>query len=126
MNKKIYYFLTFSFAFLFMFLSGCADSKETLSNTLEISATSSEENSFSQNDESVSILDNQAEGVIISGITSGNEYDFNSKISIVATNASNKYLIWHFNDVQVYFGDSYSFNMPANTLIIKLKNCVKS
>ena len=54
MNKKIYYFLTFSFAFLFMFLSGCADSKETLSNTLEISATSSEENSFSQNDESVS------------------------------------------------------------------------
>ena len=31
-------------------------------------------------------IDNQAEGVTISGITSGNQYDFDSQIALTATN----------------------------------------
>ncbi len=42
------------------------------------------------------------------------------EITITASNVSDKYLIWYFNDVPTYLGNSYTFNMLNVDLVIKL------
>ena len=64
-------------------------------------------------------LDNQATGVTISGITSGNEYDYNSEITLTATNILDGYILkWSINDEIVSTGDTYAFNVPADDIAI--------
>ena len=65
-------------------------------------------------------IDNQAEGVTISGITSGNQYDFDSQISLTATNIpSGGYTIrWTRSDDVVYYGENYTFKVPAANITI--------
>ena len=64
-------------------------------------------------------LDNQAEGVTISGITSGNEYDYNSEITLTATNIPSGYTIkWSRSDGVVKSGNAYTFNVPSENIAI--------
>ena len=65
-------------------------------------------------------IDNQVEGATILGITSGTEYEYNSNITITISNTNAKYLIWYFNNEVVYYGKSYTFNVPAGNLNIKI------
>ena len=67
-------------------------------------------------------IDNQAEGVMISGITSGNSYEYNTQITLTAVDIpSDKKLVWYFNDVAVAYGNnSYSFYVPSKDITIKL------
>jgi hypothetical protein len=64
-------------------------------------------------------IDNQAEGVTISGITSGNQYDFDSQIALTATNIPSGYTIkWTRSDDVVYYGENYTFKVPACNITI--------
>ncbi|MCR4661626.1 MAG: leucine-rich repeat protein [Clostridia bacterium] len=64
-------------------------------------------------------IDNQAEGAIISGIISGSEYEYNSQITLIATNIVDGYFIkWARNDGIKYYGTLYTFNMPASNITI--------
>ncbi|MBQ6783559.1 MAG: InlB B-repeat-containing protein [Acholeplasmatales bacterium] len=62
---------------------------------------------------------NQATGVIISGITSDNEYEYDTEIILSSTNIPSGYTIkWSRSDDIEYVGDNYKFNVPAaNTTI---------
>lgn len=67
------------------------------------------------------IIDNQADGVTISGIISGNEYDYNSEIILSATNIPAKSTIrWERSDNQAYVGDSYKFNVPTENITVTI------
>ena len=64
-------------------------------------------------------IDNQAEGVTISGITSGNPYDFDSQITLTATNIpTGCTIIWTRSDDVVKSGDTYTFKVPAGNITI--------
>ena len=64
-------------------------------------------------------IDNQAEGVTISGITSGNEYEYDSQITLTATNIPSGYIIkWTRSDDVVYSGENYTFKVPAGNITI--------
>ena len=66
-------------------------------------------------------IDNQAEGVTISGITSGNQYDFDSQIALTATNIPSGYTIkWTRSDDVVYSGENYTFKVPAGNITITI------
>ncbi len=57
-------------------------------------------------------LDNQADGVTISGLISGNNYDFGTQINLTVTNNSYLSLEWAVNGNVVYHGSQYSFTVP--------------
>ena len=62
---------------------------------------------------------NQAEGVTISGITSGNEYEYDSGIALTASNIPAGYTIkWSRSDDVVYSGNNYTFEVPATNITI--------
>lgn len=63
-------------------------------------------------------IDNQAEHVIITGITNGNMYDYDSQIKLIAKNESGLFVIWKIGESVVCFGDEYTFNVPANDVTI--------
>ncbi len=64
-------------------------------------------------------IDNQAEGVTISGITSGNGYEYDSQITLTATNIPSGYTIeWTRSDDVVKYGDTYTFKVPAGNITI--------
>ena len=66
-------------------------------------------------------LNNQAEGVTISGVTSGNSYDCGTNIILKASNIPSNYTIrWERNDGEVYFGNNYTFNMPLYSITITI------
>ena len=68
-------------------------------------------------------IDNQAEGVSISGIISGNEYEYDSQISLKATNIPSGYNIkWIRDDDVVSFGEYYTFSVPVGNLTIIIRN----
>ena len=68
-------------------------------------------------------LDNQVVGVIISGITSGNEYEYNTQITLTATNIPDGYTIkWSRSDNIAYSGDKYTFKVPAGNIIVTTTN----
>lgn len=67
------------------------------------------------------IIDNQAEGATITGITSGNEYECNSLLTLTASNIPSGYTArWSRSDDIVYSGNTYSFNVPAETITITI------
>lgn len=74
------------------------------------------------------LIDNQASGVTISGITSGNKYDYNSKIVLTASNVPNGYTIkWTRSDGKICLGfDCYEFNVLSNNLSIKVEKIIES
>ena len=64
-------------------------------------------------------IDNQVEGVTISGIISGNEYECDSQITLTATNIPSGCTIkWTRSDDVVKFGDTYTFKVPAGNINI--------
>jgi len=64
-------------------------------------------------------IDNQAEGVTISGITSGNGYEYDSQITLTATNIPSGYTIkWERSGDVVKGGDTYTFKVPADNITI--------
>ncbi len=64
-------------------------------------------------------LDNQVEGLTISGVTSGQLYDYNSTITLTASNIPSGYTIkWIGKDGTSYIGYSYSFNVPSVNITI--------
>lgn len=64
-------------------------------------------------------INNQAEGINISGLDSANGYVLNSDISLLATNIPSDYSIkWKRSDGVVYYGNNYSFKMPSTNLTI--------
>ena len=64
-------------------------------------------------------IDNQAVGVTISGITSGNAYEYDSQITLAATNTPSGYTIkWERSDDVIYVGDNYVFKVPATNITI--------
>ncbi|MCR5349687.1 MAG: DUF6273 domain-containing protein [Acholeplasmatales bacterium] len=66
-------------------------------------------------------IDNQVEGVTISGITSGNQYDFDSQIALTATNIPSGCTIkWIRSDDVVKGGDTYTFKVPAGNITITI------
>ena len=59
-------------------------------------------------------IDNQVEGINISGITSGNQYSCDSQIIITAENVPTGYTIkWTRSDKEVYAGNKYTLTVPA-------------
>ena len=58
-------------------------------------------------------LDNQVEGVDVLGITSGNEYEFDTQITLIAKNNGDSLFVWKVNGKIVYVGNEYSFNVPS-------------
>ena len=72
-----------------------------------------------RNDKYTITLDNRAEDVTISGITSGNEYEYGSEITLIATNIPSAYTIkWEVNGNIEHIGDSYTFKVPRIDVII--------
>lgn len=65
-------------------------------------------------------LDNQTEEAITWQGLDESEYDCDDQITISVNNFSGKHLIWYFNDTLVAFGNSYTFTVPAEDLVIKL------
>lgn len=66
-------------------------------------------------------IDNQATGITISGIISGNEYECDSQITLTATGTQLGYsVIWTRSDGVVYAGNNYEFNMPADNITITI------
>ena len=64
-------------------------------------------------------INNQADGVTISGIISGNLYDCGSNITLIASNIPTEHTIkWIRSDKKGYNGDSYSFNVPPTNITI--------
>ena len=64
-------------------------------------------------------IDNQATGVTISGVTSGNEYDYDSQIVLTATNIPDGYTIkWSRSDGSFYVKKSITFNVPLGNITI--------
>ena len=63
-------------------------------------------------------IDNQAEGITILGITSGNKYEYNSKITLTAVNNRGGFLVWTINGTIEHIGNKYSFNVQANDMNI--------
>ena len=64
-------------------------------------------------------LDNQASGVTISGITSGNSYDYNTQINLASTGSQSGYTVrWERSDGVIYVGDNYGFIMPSSNITI--------
>lgn len=64
-------------------------------------------------------LDNEAEGVTITGVNSGSEYDYKSEITLTASNIPSGYtLIWSRSDGVIEFGDTYTFNVPLYDVTI--------
>ena len=62
---------------------------------------------------------NQITGATISGITSGNMYEYNSSLTLTITNSSNrKFVKWTRSDDVTYVGTTYTFTVPANDLTI--------
>lgn len=70
-------------------------------------------------------LDNQTGVSTISGITSGNEYEYNTEITLTATDIPKGYFIkWTRSDGVVYVGNSYTFNVPAIDITITVTSAV--
>ena len=64
-------------------------------------------------------LDNETEGVTITGVNSGSEYDYKSEITLTASNIPSGYtLIWSRSDGVIEFGDTYTFNVPLYDVTI--------
>lgn len=64
-------------------------------------------------------LYNQATGVTISGITNGNEYEYDTKITLTATNIPDGYTIkWSRSNGIVNAKDSITFRVPAGDITI--------
>ena len=63
-------------------------------------------------------LENEADDVVISGIKSGYEYDYNSQITLTATTSFGALINWHRSDGVEYYGKMYSFKMPATDITI--------
>ena len=64
-------------------------------------------------------IDNKAEGVTISGITSGNEYEYDSQIALTATNIPSGYTIrWERSDGVIFVGDTCAFKMLSENITI--------
>ncbi|MCR5462691.1 MAG: hypothetical protein K6E87_06455 [bacterium] len=75
---------------------------------------------FSVNKYTITI-DNQVAGVTIDGITSGEEYDYNSVIDLTTTNvAAGTTIKWTRSDNVSFVGNNYSFNVPAEDITITL------
>ena len=66
-------------------------------------------------------VDNQAEGVEIKGITSG-QYEYSYGFIVDAFNIpDDKYLLWYFNDNLVNIGDYCGFSVPSYDSTIRLE-----
>ena len=64
-------------------------------------------------------LNNQVSGLTISGITSGNSYDYDSKVTLKASNIPSGYtVLWSRSDGVSYAGDTYTFIVPAENITI--------
>lgn len=64
-------------------------------------------------------LDDETEGVTITGVNSGSEYDYKSEITLTASNIPSGYtLIWSRSDGVIEFGDTYTFNVPLYDVTI--------
>lgn len=62
---------------------------------------------------------NQADGVTISGITSGNKYDCGSQVTLSAVNIPTGYTIkWTRSDGKTHTSNTYSFNVPSEDMTI--------
>ena len=73
---------------------------------------------FSINKYTVTI-DNQVTGLNVTGVTSGDEYDYNSMIELTAENVSEGHTVkWIRSDNITYIGNSYSFTLPAEDISI--------
>lgn len=71
------------------------------------------------------IINNETDGVIISGVTSGDRFDFNSQIKLNAVNIPLGYTIkWARNDGIIEADDNYTFRVPAIDLIITISTCL--
>ncbi|MCR5307942.1 MAG: DUF6273 domain-containing protein [bacterium] len=68
------------------------------------------------------LMDNQAEGVLINGVISGNKYEFGSEITLTAISVpsvpSGKTLKWSSSNGNVHYGDTYVFNVPCENITI--------
>jgi len=65
-------------------------------------------------------LNNQS-GFTVSGVTSGNAYEYGTQINLVTNNSSNLVaVIWSRSDGIITTGNTYSFNVPANNIDITI------
>ncbi len=64
-------------------------------------------------------LNNEVEGLTISGVTSGDKYDHNSEITLTASNIpSGKIIKWSRSDGVEFIGSTYKFNLPDENITI--------
>lgn len=70
-------------------------------------------------------LDNQAEDVTISGIVSGNKYEYDTQIMLTAMNIPDGYTIkWSRSDGIIFADDIYLFNVPSANITITINVCL--
>ncbi|MCR5113189.1 MAG: DUF6273 domain-containing protein [Acholeplasmatales bacterium] len=75
------------------------------------------------NDKYTITIDNQVEGVTISGVTSGNEYVYGTTLVLTATNIpENMRIAWERSDGEIYVGDRYIFQVPSTNITITIKD----
>ncbi len=64
-------------------------------------------------------INNQAAGITISGIASGNSYEYDSQITLTSRNIPSGYTIkWERSDGSTYVGDNYKFKVPSTNITI--------
>ena len=67
------------------------------------------------------IIENDVDGLNISGSVSGNQYDYNTPLTLNASGDFDfSYLKWYINDVFASTGKVYEFNMPGTDVTIVL------
>ena len=74
---------------------------------------------FSVNKYTITI-NNQVSNATISGITSGNQYEYDSQITLTAVNNSGLPLVWTVNGNIEHVGNDYSFKVPENDVFITI------
>ena len=108
--KRLNKFLFVSLFALILF--GCSK-KTTRDNTTSNTTTNRVLDKYSIT------LNNEVEGLTISGVTSGDKYDYNSEITLTASNIPSGNIIkWSRSDGVEFIGNTYKFNLPNENITI--------
>ena len=124
--KKISKYLLIMPFLLLLFACGNKGNNTLTNRKTKSSQITSKDNSTTENNKTSSLpskytitLDNQAEGVNIFGITSGSEYECESRVTLRATNIPSGLTIkWSRSDGKIKNGDTYTFIVPTYSITI--------
>jgi len=65
-------------------------------------------------------IDNKTKDVTILGVTSGEEYEYDSLMNLTASHEEGIKVTWEFNNESLITGDTYSFKVPLKNVVITI------